>query len=141
MTRQRRLLVVFCTAIFAISSLAAMGNAAPYPRWRANMYSPSGSSQRSYSRSYNYGNNYRAQPTAPATQSFSVTPIAITKGDSVNVTVDTPLRRGDNVLATVPQGETHKVLNVSGPWVGIAVNQNGEELRGWVNFRALEEVQ
>jgi hypothetical protein len=105
------------------------------------MYNPYKNSQRSFGRSYNYGSIYQAQPLAPATQSLSIAPIAIAKGDTVKVTVDTQLRRGDNVLATVPEGGTHEVLKVSGPWVGIAINQNGEELRGWVNFRALEEVE
>ena len=66
MTRQRKLLVLASLAIFAVSSLAAIGNAAPYPRWRANMYNPSGSSQRSYGRSHNNNYGYRAQPAAPA---------------------------------------------------------------------------
>lgn len=137
MTRQRKILVVACTVIFAIVSLAAASADAQRP-WRANMYNPYKNSQRSYNRSYNY--SYRVQP-APAAQSLSVEPITIAAGEQVKATIDTPLRLGQNTLATVPAGETHKVLNVIGPWVGIAVNRNGEELRGWVNFRALEELR
>jgi hypothetical protein len=76
----------------------------------------------------------------PVIQSFSVEPIDIKAGDTVKVTVDTPLKRGPDVLATVPAGDTHEVIKVSGPWVGIAVEEDGKQLRGWVNYRALESV-
>jgi len=43
-----------------------------------------------------------------------------------------PLMRGDSTLATLPQGETLKVLKVEGPWVGTAVTVNGRKIGGWV---------
>ena len=141
MTRQRKFLAVACIAIFALTSLAATSVEAQTP-WRANMYNANKYSQRSYSRSYNYNPSYSyGVERAPATQSLSVAPITIGAGDKVKVTVDTPLRLGQKILATVPEGETHDVLKVIGPWVGIVVNQNGEELHGWVNYRALDELE
>lgn len=43
-----------------------------------------------------------------------------------------PLMRGDSTLATLPRGETLKVLKVEGPWVGTAVTVNGRKIGGWV---------
>lgn len=43
-----------------------------------------------------------------------------------------PLMRGDETLATLPRGETLKVLKVEGPWVGTAVTVNGRKTGGWV---------
>jgi hypothetical protein len=43
-----------------------------------------------------------------------------------------PLMRGNDTLATLPRGQTLKVLKVEGSWVGTAVTVNGRKIGGWV---------
>lgn len=138
MNRRSKFLVVLGTGIVTMLALALSDSANAQRKWRPNMYDRYGGSQRTYNQPYNYG--YRVQP-GQTTQSLSVEPIDFKAGDNVKVTVDTPLKRGNDVLANVPAGENHKILKVIGPWVGIAVDQDGEEVRGWVTFRALEAAQ
>jgi hypothetical protein len=135
MTRRRTALVVLGTVIATLLTFAISDSANAQRPWRANMYNPYKNSQRSYRQPSYFG---RVVEQPQSVQRFSVEPIDIHAGDMVKVTVETPLRLGQNVLADVPAGDTHKVLKVIGPWVGIAIEENGKEVRGWVTHRALE---
>ena len=138
MKHRSKLLVLLGLAVVTLLSLAISDTANAQRRWRPNMYDRYGSSSRSYRPSYNYA--YGVQQAETTQQSFSVEPIDIKAGDEVKVTVDTPLQIGRDVLTTVPAGQTHKVINVIGSWVGVAVEEDGQEIRGWVTYRALEHL-
>jgi hypothetical protein len=125
-------LVLLAGALLALSAFAMTDIASAQRPFRPNMYDRFGEMRRSRPR---YG--YTIQ-RAPVTRRFSVAPSEFKTGDTVKVTVDTPLKRGKEVLATVPAGATHKVIKVNGPWVGISLEQDGEKLRGWVDQRALD---
>lgn len=43
-----------------------------------------------------------------------------------------PLMLGNDTLATVPQGQTLRVLKVEGPWVGTSMMVNGRKVGGWI---------
>lgn len=128
----RKTIVSACAVVFVLMSLAPAVQA--QRPWRSNIYNRFPRAQRYYSQP-----NYYAPPAATQpSQSLSVAPIAIHQGDMVKVTTETSLRRGQEALATVPAGETYQVIQVVGPWVGIAVDHEGQPIRGWVNHRALE---
>ncbi len=137
MTRRPKLLIVLSTVFATLLAFSVSDVANAQRPWRLNMYNPYKNSQRSYRQPFIYGNRLEQGRT---TQSFSVEPVGIHAGDTVKVTVDTPLKRGQDVLATVPAGESHKALKVIGPWVGIGVEKGGKEVRGWVTYRALEAM-
>jgi hypothetical protein len=127
---RKAMLFVF-TAFFTMLALAPMVQA--QQPWRKNIYNRFPRAQRYYSQP-----NYYTPPAASQSQSLSVAPIDIHQGDMVKVATETSLRRGQEVLATVPAGESFEVIQVQGPWVGIAMQHDGKETRGWVNHRALE---
>ncbi len=68
-----------------------------------------------------------------ASEALALPPNPFHPNDSFVVTHSgAPLMRGDSTLATLPRGETLKVLKVEGPWVGTAVMVNGRKIGGWV---------
>lgn len=68
-----------------------------------------------------------------ASEATAAPPNPFQPDDSFVVTQSgAPLMRGDSTLATLPRGETLRVLKVEGPWVGTAVTVNGRKIGGWV---------
>lgn len=68
-----------------------------------------------------------------ASEARAVPPNPFQPNDSFVVAYsDAPLMRGYDTLASLPQGETLKVLKVEGPWVGTVVTVNGRKIGGWV---------
>lgn len=68
-----------------------------------------------------------------ASEALALPPNPFHANDSFVVTYSgAPLMRGDSTLATLPRGETLRVLKVEGPWVGTAVTVNGRKIGGWV---------
>jgi hypothetical protein len=126
---------MFLLAAMVAAGLIAMSELASAQRpFRPNMYDRWGQMRRNNTRATFAPRIERAQPQ----RSFSVEPMEFKVGDKVRVTVASPLKRGSETLATVKAGDTHEVLRIRGPWVGIATTRDGEEVRGWVNHRALE---
>lgn len=106
--------------------------------------SPKSRSSRTYSyRSYSYRPGpsvYWQQPYVAARQAFSyepAAPAAFKVGDTIVAPAAVPLKVGDKVVATVPQGQRITVSNVEGPWVGTSIEQNGQTIGGWVLAREL----
>ncbi|HET6881869.1 MAG TPA: hypothetical protein VFI31_17015 [Pirellulales bacterium] len=58
------------------------------------------------------------------------------QGDQLVVTQSgTPLKRGTQTLATLPQGHRLSVLRTEGEWVGTTAVVNGETVGGWIHQR------
>jgi hypothetical protein len=97
------------------TSSSSRSYARPYATWRqAYSYEPAQVESR---RAYSY------EPAAPA---FKV-------GDTIVVTpAIVPMKIGDRVVATVPQGQRITVSSVEGPWIGTNIEQNGKNVGGWI---------
>lgn len=134
MFTRHKLPIILAAALFAFGLLASTETANAQRPFRPNMYDRFGETRRSRP-TYRYDSESRS-----VTRSYSVEPISIKAGDTVKVTLDTPLMNGRDVLATVPEGNSYKVIQVIGPWVGIAFEKEGKQMHGWVNHRALESV-
>jgi len=100
--------------------------------------SPKSKSSRTYSyRSYSYRpgpSAYWQQPYVAARQAYSyqpAAPAAVKVGDTIVAPAAVPLKVGDKVVATVPQGQRIAVSSVEGPWVGTSIEQNGRTIGGW----------
>lgn len=100
--------------------------------------SPKSKSPRTYSyRSYSYQPGpfaYWQGPPIAARQAFSYEPAAPTAfklGDTIVAPSNVPLKVGDQVVATVPQGQRITVSSVEGPWIGTSIEQNGRTIGGW----------
>lgn len=87
----------------------------PSATWRqAYSYQPA---QVESQRAYSY------EPAAPA--AFKV-------GDTIVASANVPLKVGDRVVATVPQGQRITVSSIEGPWVGTNIEQDGKNVGGWI---------
>jgi len=60
------------------------------------------------------------------------TPVEFKAGDTIVAPANVPLKVGDQVVATVPQGQRITASSVEGPWVGTIIEQNGRTISGWV---------
>lgn len=66
-------------------------------------------------------------------RAFSYQPLAYKPGDTLEVTAkEAELKIGDQVLATVRQGQRIYVTAVQGPWVGTHIEQEGRQIGGWI---------
>jgi len=88
--------------------------ARPYTGWRqAYFYQPA---QVEWRQAFSY------EPAAPT---------ALKVGDTIVAPANVPLKVGDQVVTTVPQGQRITVSSVEGPWVGTSIEQNGRTIGGW----------
>lgn len=96
---------------------------------------PSQAGESSY-RSFSYAPSYQSSANEPGYRSFSYEPVGISAGDTVIVTGgDAEMKRGTDVVGTLP-GETEFVVTkVKGSWLGAVVELDGQTLNGWVRLR------
>lgn len=75
-----------------------------------------------------------AQPQASAvTEAYSIAPLPFEIGDDVQVTAElAQLMRGRSAIGGIPAGTQLRVLQIRGPWVGVAAVINGREVGGWL---------
>lgn len=125
--------------LFTIGTMAALvcvawaANArADYPYGGARgfhrtMPSEAGSnSYRSFSYEPSYSNN-------ESYRSFSYEPTNISAGDSVVVSGgDAVMKRGTDVVGTLPNETEFEVTKVNDGWLGAVVEVDGQTLNGWV---------
>lgn len=77
-----------------------------------------------------------AEPQIESRRAYSYEPAAAPSfkaGETVVVTAaNANLKLGDRVVASVPRGQRIAVASVEGPWVGTNIEQNGQNVGGWI---------
>jgi hypothetical protein len=75
-------------------------------------------------------------------QAFSVEPLPFQAGDDVRVVGERAnLMLGRRVVGHVTDGETLRVLQIRGPWVGTVANVDGKEVAGWIWYSQVAELE
>lgn len=78
------------------------------------------------------------QPAREADEAYSVQPLPFGVGDEVTVVSDAAhLMRGRRALGTIPPGQQLRVLQIRGPWIGVATEVDGREVGGWLWYSQL----
>ncbi|HEX5444826.1 MAG TPA: hypothetical protein VFW87_13395 [Pirellulales bacterium] len=80
---------------------------------------------------------------AATSNSYAAPAATLKAGDEAVVSENgTPLKIGNDTLATLSRGQRFKVIEIKGPWVGGRLSVDGQERAGWVwSERALTPQQ
>ena len=66
--------------------------------------------------------------------------VKIRTGDRIETLVETPVKSGKETLATVAAGTKLIAGNVQGTWVGVTVERDGRQVKGWIFAKHLKRV-
>lgn len=81
------------------------------------------------------------QPVAESDQAYSVVPLEFEVGDNVTVVSDSALlMRGRRAIGSVPPGRQLRVLQIRGPWVGVAAEIDSRNVGGWLWYSHVERA-
>lgn len=90
-----------------------------------------------------YSRSVVARPSPSVDRSYeaySVEPLPFEAGDQVRVVGERAnLMMGRRVVGSVGGGESLRVLQIRGPWVGTVTNVDGQDVAGWIWYSQLAE--